>query len=181
MVWTWTVVGIFGVWAVLSVLNQFPRVRKDAGFFSSRIKSRDYLSLIPLWTFFAPTPGTHDHEVLFRDRLVDGRTTAWRQVSAIEVPWLCGLWNPGKRTKKAHLDLTVFLAQHAILAMNSKEEGAAKSVFVSLPYIGIATRVGSAPRGPLTAQRQFMVAMSNGYQHPVEAEIVFISPFFSLG
>jgi hypothetical protein len=155
-------------------------MRKDPKSFFARIKNWDYFSLIPLWTFFAPTPGTRDHEVLFRDRLIDGRDTAWRQISVINVPWSCGIWNPAKRMKKANLDLTVFLAQHLVNAIKLENEEAKKSVFLSLPYIGIATRVASAPRGPLTSQRQFLVALSNGYEDPREAEILFISPFFSL-
>ena len=144
---------IFLVWAVLSILNQFSSGIKSARFsIFSRIKLRDHFALIPLWTFFAPNPGTRDHDVLFRDQLVDGEHTAWRQLSDPSVQWSCAFWNPKKRIKKARLDLTVFLAQHLIRAVESGKEDTAQSVFLSLPYIGLATQVTTAPHGPLSAR-----------------------------
>jgi hypothetical protein len=175
------VVAIFLVWGALSVLNQFSSGVKRSRFpIFLHIKRNDHFSLIPLWTFFAPNPGTRDHDVFFRDQLVDGASTPWRQLSDNSVPWSCAVWNPRKRLKKAKIDMTVFLAQHLIRAAESRKEEAARSVFVSLPYIGLAMQVTAAPHGPLSARRQFMVALSYGYGELREPDILFISPLFDL-
>jgi hypothetical protein len=174
-------VAVFSAWAALSVINQFSSLMKHRRFaIFWRIKGCDYCSLIPLWTFFAPNPATRDYEVLYRDQLVDGEYTAWRQLYSDGVPWLCGLWNPLKRVKKANIDMTQFVAQELSRAIKSGKDDDARGVFISLPYIGLATRVTAAPRGPLSARTQFMVALSNAYSDLQEPDILFISPLFEL-
>ena len=65
---------LFIVWFLLSVLNQF-RFK-----FMYKVLAFDYFHLLPFWTFFAPEPGISDHELMYRDRAIDKTITPWKKV-----------------------------------------------------------------------------------------------------
>jgi hypothetical protein len=90
---------LVAVWLLLTLPAQY----RDWG---TRIARFDPLRLIPRWTFFAPNPAIHDHNLIVRSRDARGKETSWRSVrvcpprSAIDV-----VWNPHKRVRKVVIDL----------------------------------------------------------------------------
>lgn len=178
------IVAALAGWAVLSAINQFSttefrrRPQSRAARLIWSVKRADVFSLLPIWTFFAPTPGTNDHNVLYRDELVDGVMTPWHLVCDNSTRWTCVLWNPHKRLKKALLDMSHGLLRSAYRTVKAKRNP--KRMLVSLPYIGIATRVSSVDRGPLSARTQFMISISEGYKAGAEPKVLYISPLFGV-
>ncbi len=97
----------FAVWFALTVLNQSKRTRRFAG-------PIDPLSLlIPLWTFFGPSPGTTDTMVLYRTSLTPEPDTPWRLANQVmeRRGLLPILYGPHRRAEKAMLDLGQVLKQ----------------------------------------------------------------------
>ena len=68
-------ISIFGAYGLLSLLFQF----------ESRLKkwlaSKDALSLLPSWSFFAPIPGTSDYRIIFRDFSEDKSLGSWKRLA----------------------------------------------------------------------------------------------------
>jgi hypothetical protein len=179
------VMAIFAVWGALSVLNQFsPTYFRSHGWRSRPsqlllwVKRGDIFSLLPIWTFFAPTPGTRDHDVLYRDELVDGTLTPWHSVCDNSMTLTCVLWNPRKRLKKAIVDMSDSLLHSLYLV--TKAKGDPSSIPITLPYLGLATRVSGFERGPLSVRTQFVIAFSEGYRTEGEPVILYISPLFKI-
>ena len=154
------------VWAALTALNQFSQKfsrsdrRSRLGRLIWWIKARDRLSLLPIWTFFAPNPRTRDHDVYFRDRLVDGTITPWHAVCDNCPSLGCVSWNPRKRLKKAILDMSNFLVRSAHRSLVSK--GDHRLILVTVPYLGLAIRVSGIERGPLSVTRSLWFRNSSG-------------------
>lgn len=125
---------MFG-WLGLSAICQIP-----CGF-TRRLRVMDLAGLVPHWTFFAPTPGTCDYYLLYRDdQLLDSSLTAWREISLCDNrrPWHL-LWNPRKREKKALFDLTTALLREVQLEH-------LETIQLSVPYLALLTYVSSLPR-----------------------------------
>ena len=82
------------MWLVLTVANQFEYARAKLG----PILAHDVLGLIPVWTFFAPRPGTSDYRIFFRGKNARGESVPWAELELSEArkPWHF-LWNPHKR------------------------------------------------------------------------------------
>jgi hypothetical protein len=163
MVSTGVIVGFFSLWFVLSVLNQFGR-----GALIRPIKRRDALSLIPVWTFFAPRPGVTDYHVLFRDRGRDGRCGPWHEVQPDQSRWLKGLWNPEKRVRKGTTDVCNMLMRLPIAKLGKK-------VYLQVPYLTLLHHVCEEPRTEVSFLRQFAVVRTFGLGSTREPHVVFVS------
>lgn len=168
--------GLLALWFLLSVLAQFRRVAW-LGDWVSRVKHRDYLALIPAWAFFAPNPGTRDFELLFRDRLVDGQFTPWKEMERPVGSFLRAIWNPSKRRQKAVVDMCSLLTRMA--AENQTELGA-RRVVLSVPYLGLLTYISSLKAGPLSTSRQFLIATTFGYHSDKKPDILYVSHLHAL-
>lgn len=98
MSWLEVVVwAIVGFWLIVTVVYNLPGV-------TARLGRWDWLSLLPIWTFFAPNPGRSDLIFLARDQLPDGTYTRWRAVNRSAVVHVRGVWNPDKRGQKLITD-----------------------------------------------------------------------------
>lgn len=178
------IVVFLALWTALSVLNQFSttsfrrKPRSRGAQIIYRVKMLDVFSLLPIWTFFAPTPGTNDHNILFRDELVDGTLTPWHSVCENATSWTCVVWNPRKRLKKALLDMSHGLLRTAYRTVKSKRDP--RRMLLTLPYIGLARKVSSFKRGPFSKRTQFMISISDGYKSAEEPKILYISPLFEV-
>lgn len=100
---------LLGFLTTLTLLHQIPTARRH-------IQKLPLLSLLtPLWTFFAPTPGTFDTVLLFRcaedDDLV---TSAWRVATPTRFRrgLLPLLHNPYRRAEKCVLDMGLILREY---------------------------------------------------------------------
>jgi len=140
---------IFALWLIVTVLNQLNLDR------FKKLMRLDAFHLIPIWTFFAPNPGTSDYYLLFRDRLVNGSLTYWREiVLGAKAPWLRAFWNPERRRSKALLDLAT-----ALIQLTQGYEKA--QVTASIPYLLLLELVEAQDRTPLADARQFLIMIRN--------------------
>lgn len=162
-------IGLLVVWYVLSILAQIYR-----GGWMSAVKYHDIFSLIPSWTFFAPRPGTSDLNLLYRDRLIDGQLTPWREVSLGQGGFLRWIWNPDKRRRKCVTDMCQSLQAYALRTRSLER------VLIHLPYISLLNYVSALPRNGLHEATQFMLVRTYGEDRHEEPQIVFVSNFHSL-
>lgn len=93
---------VLTLWLVLTVANQFDYARSKLG----SVFTFDVLGLIPVWTFFAPRPGTSDYRIFFRGRNDCDESVPWNELELSEPrkPWHF-FWNPHKRHVKVLNDL----------------------------------------------------------------------------
>jgi hypothetical protein len=168
--------GLLAFWFLLSVLAQFRRVGR-VGEWLNGVKGKDVLALIPSWTFFAPNPGTRDHELLYRDRLVDGRYSTWKEIERPVGSLVRAIWNPSKRRQKAVVDMCSILMR---VAAQSKTEMAAKRLVISVPYLGLLTYVSCREASPLSVSRQFLIANTFGHHTDKKPEILYVSHLHAL-
>lgn len=169
---------LLSAWLLVSVIAQLRRVRRTNPLIKavSWLKWRDYCALIPSWSFFAPNPGTSDYRLLYRDKLCDEQYTAWKEVEFPSDPLIRWVWNPGKRAKKALVDMC-----SSLMSMASRDlKKPSKMVYISVPYITLLTYVSRQPRSPLSEHTQFMIAATFGRHEPKGPEILFISPLHQL-
>ena len=143
-----------------------------------RFKKYDYVALIPVWTFFAPNPGTRDYNVLYRHKLETDSYTHWRQLVENDPPITRAIWNPDKRTKKAISDFCVFFRQ-SLSSSLKKQQKDVKRLLVSVPYLGLASAVSSLTAAPMSEGVQFMIVWSYGYYPERAPDILFVSQVFA--
>jgi hypothetical protein len=136
-------------------------------------RSRDVFCLLPIWTFFAPNPGTTDTRLLWREALGSGHVGPWRELSPPRwSPWRA-LWNPDRRTQKAIADAGGLLAQH---------RGDSDSVQLTIPYLMLLRYVAAQCGSPHAIARQFVVVQTTGEPPDfAEVETVAISHWHALG
>ena len=135
---------VFGIWLLVTVLAHL----KPFG----ALRRWDHLALIPTWNFFAPRPSTDDYVLLYRMKLADGSRSCWTELRQDwKRDWWSALWNPGKRARKALLDLCMEL--RALLPELDSE-----ALTVSLPYLVLFFHAAHAATGATGVQ--FAVMMS---------------------
>ncbi|MDV2999579.1 MAG: hypothetical protein N5P05_001185 [Chroococcopsis gigantea SAG 12.99] len=114
------------IWFLLSIFRYIPKVEKW-------IIRWDRLALIPQWNFFAPMPNESDYYLYYRV-MNNSTISPWREVVfSLDRKWYGMIWNPGRRNRKAFIDLCQALSQ---LAKSSREE-----VLTSIPYLLILNMV----------------------------------------
>jgi hypothetical protein len=162
--------GFFALWFAVTALCQLPIP------LSERIQRMDVINVIPRWNFFAPTPGTYDVHLLFRDRLPDESLSRWYEVPRSIPPRLINpLWNPGRRHNKAVFDATRHLADES-----SRYRETPDLVQLSLPYIVILNFVSSLPRSYPACQTQFLLMRSFDRASFSQPSTIFLSSMHSL-
>ncbi len=120
------------------------------------LKARDPFALIPMWTFFAPNPGTTDTRLLWRERLFDGSISPWHEVDPPIGGVLRAVWNPRKRIRKAITDAC------SILARRAAAEPKNKLLLISIPFLMILRYICSFPASRLAVARQFVLCQTSG-------------------
>lgn len=160
------VIGLFGIWLLLSVLVYFPALRKV-------IRKLDWLALIPEWEFFAPIPGQQDYYVLYQDKYNDGTLTHWTEVkSAPQRGWWNMVWNPGRRGNKALFDLV-----HEFLKLVNSGD---RTLEFSIPYLSLLNYISSIPRSTSPKFTQFLLMYSHGNSAEEDPEVLYISRLHEL-
>lgn len=143
---------LFAVWAAATAAFQFdvPSIR--------RWSYRDCFGLLPLWTFFAPTPGQTDYHLLYRDQLTGGDLSPWSEIALTEGRKLhSACWNPEKRSKKVLSDVVQMLIE------TSAALQAPQHVILSTPYVLVLNVVMNEPRSADAARRMFVIAQTQGF------------------
>jgi hypothetical protein len=166
-------------WLCLTLARQLGEIKWHRRWtLSQAIQRHDVLQLIPSFYFFAPNPPMFEFELLYRDCLENGTTTAWRALDLYSSRWWRPLWNPEKRRSQVAFRLCSTLIQHAkaqIRGQRGREE-----LYVSAAYVALACRVTVAPHTLTTAATQFLIAISPGFDARKGAAIAFVSPAFRL-
>ncbi|MCC9704892.1 hypothetical protein E4N62_06260 [Streptomyces sp. MNU76] len=144
----------------------------------SRFRSKDTLSLVPNWKFFAPNPCMHDSHFLYRTVDADGDASPWQDSFAAETRKPQHIvWFPTRRADKS-----VFDACSDILPILEFGGFAAASQVPGYRLITEHLRVLIRSRGPVGEVRgfQFALAHATGYDTRHRPNLVFVSPFIPL-
>ena len=158
--------GLFAIWLAATIAAAFEGSR------AARVVHRvDALGLVPIWTFFAPNPGTFDYHLLSRTRARDGSTTPFGEVAPPVGMLRRSLWHPQKRVRKAIYDCC-----HELLAMRGVEREGAE---YSLAYLTLLSIVVADATRPDAEAVQFALVRS-GVQL-AEPELLARSRFHPLG
>jgi hypothetical protein len=155
-------------WLVASAIVQFKSPRFNF------LKRHDLFSLIPSWTFFAPRAGTYDCHLVFRERLLDGQITVWKELQLRDVSPLRVFWNPSKRSQKTLSDFSGALVRMSGRKMNRRQ------VYLSMPYVALANFVANLPASTLVRSRQFAVARTFGFIPEKDLQLIFRSGFHAV-
>jgi hypothetical protein len=158
-----------GAWALATVFNQFPSP------LTNQIRRMDRMQLVPLWTFFAPNPGTSDYHVVYRDLDAEGRPCRpWEEVCFAGRTPLSAFWNPQKRASKVVNDLT-----QSMIVMRREDETVTRA---SVPYVLLLQSVvRHAPCSEGAVSREFMIVQTSGWDPERPPELVFRSVRHRLG
>lgn len=184
----WILAGILGAWLIISGLGQIDVSEPRSVF--QRIRQWDLFGLIPIWTFFAPRPAWIDYHLLYRDRLGDGTVSPWTEVVPVSgrTP-VQALWNPGKRERKAIIDIVRTLTREiqngrADLPEEFRFAGRTaqhlpETIFTSLGYLALLHVVSRIPRLGTASETQFLVMQTDAAESG-EPEVLILSAFHSL-
>jgi hypothetical protein len=92
---------VFSSWFVITILWQFDLIREKVKF----LYKLNFFNAIPIWTFFAPTPGITDTHIIYRDKFSTGEISDWKEIGLLEErKWYHFFWNPHKRKSKLVVD-----------------------------------------------------------------------------
>lgn len=165
--------GLFGLWLLLSIWHQFVLVAALArGRWLKRL-SWDVFSLVPYWCFWTGSP-RRDCLLLYRDKLIDGRLTAWQNAWEVSPDSWVWIWSP--QCRKARV-IEKWIDPLRSLAEGKTEAG---RLFLSRLYVSVASYTSALQRSQWSEFRQFMIAKVAGFDQEVPAEILFVSPLFRL-
>jgi hypothetical protein len=143
---------------------------------SKRLVRLDTAGVLPSWRFFAPVPGRSDLFLMCRDERDDGSITGWQDVTPWEDRRSFNLvWNPGRRDRKALLDIAL------VLADARAQDVRASVIRASVPYLAILNYVSALPRPDNHVRTQFVIAhRHHGFGDEVPGP-TFVSERHALG
>lgn len=142
-------------WFLISIPNQLTNR------YGAWVQKINTYGFIPGWTFFAPTPGTLDYRLIYRDVLEDGTTGAWEEVDWCRPRLLLdAVWHPRRYKTKLIIDAINGLA--LVLAAMKKEgidvEQEQQGLILSTPYVILLNIVMGIPRqSPGSTARQMAI------------------------
>lgn len=156
----------FAVWLLVTILFQI----SPTGWIRWP-KYYDYFAMIPVWTFFAPNPGTTDVHLLYRDKVSNGAVMSWREVP-FHASVLRAVWNPRKRLQKGLSDLGNDLQGYAAEHLEHPE-----LILTHPGFIALLNFVSRQPHAPSTTFTQFALARSYGNHSETPTDVMFLSTF----
>jgi hypothetical protein len=135
-------------------------------------RSRDVFLLLPMWTFFAPNPGTTDARLLWREALGSRHLGPWHELSPPRSHPMRAIWNPNRRIQKA-IAVAGGLLAHA---------GESESTTLTIPYLLLLNYVAAQTGSPHAIARQFAVVRTSG-ESPAfdEVRMVALSRWHAVG
>lgn len=159
---------LLGLWFTASAVKQEPTRRTE---WHRRLDPGGLL--LPEWRFFAPHPGTHDNNVLYRDEMEDSELTPWREItSAVPRKLLHIFWFPEHRADKVIFDLA---AEVSNTILDGKLESP-EDIQLSLPYLFLLNHVThNHPHEARAVRTQFLIARSAGWDESEEPLMIFYS------
>ncbi|MDX3782687.1 hypothetical protein [Streptomyces europaeiscabiei] len=145
----------------------------------SRFRSKDVLSLVPNWRFFAPNPCMHDSHFLYRMVDADGNASPWHDAFTTETRKPQHIvWFPTRRADKGVVDACADI-------LPTLEFGGFEAASRTAGYRMVTEhlRVLIRSRGPMAEEArgfQFALARATGYDTRHRPSLVFVSPFVPL-
>jgi hypothetical protein len=166
----WSLYGLLAGWAGLTVFQQLDKPHW------LQWKVDPVAMGIPNWRFFAPTPGRHDFNLLYRNKLADGRLSEWREHSiGVERKAVHMVWHPVRRLEKALFDAITGLFQYAEAIEDERR------VQLTVPYIALLNFVSNEIEHAGDAvEVQFMIGHSAAHEASVEPKMLFLSAWHKL-
>lgn len=140
----------------------------------NRVRTRDPLSVVPNWRFFAPHPAVHDSHLLYRTLSADEETSEWVQLSLTPDRTVQQMvWFPDRRLGKAVFDVGDEILRNI---------GEGFGVMTRLPSYRtlvayLRREIREADDSARVKGFQFAFARSTGYDMSEEPEMMFISPY----
>lgn len=157
----------------LSILLTITTILKELNYFSKKNLSGFWITLIPKWSFFAPTPCVHDYHLLFRYKSEDNTVSDWQiAYQTKKRSPFSFIWNPEKKRNKGFLDAILNL-----LALCDQLENI-KQICICIPYLILLDKVDSMCQNPKMKQVQFIIltqSIDSGYQTSFISELHPIS------
>lgn len=149
----WGLAALFCVWLLFSAGCQL-----RGGWFERRLKTKDRFSLLPRYTFFAPSPANSDYHLLYRREHRDGTISPWQEiVLQSSRPWITALWNPKRRATKAVRDMIRSLGR-----MRLRLDGRLEALRFTRPYVGLARYVSRIEHPEGAVATQFLILKTFG-------------------
>lgn len=144
---------LFVGWFVATVAHQFARLRRYTGVISVQGMT------LPIWTFFAPYPGSQDAELLFRTFDEETNPREWRHIEIYQQRRLSHLLlHTNRRLEKVVFDA---VGEIRVLLRNHDNQG---SIVASPAYLILLSVVLAQAELPSDAKHvQFMLIQSGGY------------------
>jgi hypothetical protein len=158
------------VWFLLSILYQF-----NSGF-GKKLRQLNHFSILPGWTFFAPTPGTSDYRFVYRDVDATGNRSDWK-----EIDWcrsrsaLDAVWHPHRYRQKMIVD---FINAFGATLRGMQEQGTnidenPQLWMISTPYMNLLHIAMLMPLETHTRSRQFAILEQNRWA-PAQAPTLVV-------
>jgi hypothetical protein len=143
--------------------------QRRGGRFEQALRTRDVFCLLPLWTFFAPNPGTTDTRLLWRESLGPGQTSHWHELSPPGRRAWSAVWNPKRRIQKAITDAGALLSE-------ARARDDADVVMLSVAYLMLLGYVTVQVGSPRAFARQFILVQTSGEPQCFdEVKVLFVS------
>jgi len=161
---------LFSSWTIATIIYHFPNGNK----YFTKIGILSFF--IPQWNFFAPTPGTNDFYLLYREKLSNDFCSSWVEVNSFNRKrnLISIIWNPYKIEKKALLDFA--------LEINKESKNISKEninyVKLSMPYLLILNYISNLSHFSKNNTIQFMIMKKSSFSDSIDP--FFISGFHQL-
>jgi hypothetical protein len=141
-------------------------------------KRFDFLSILPYWTFFAPTPMVNDYRIFLVSRNVDEiDLDEWDELVFVsERKWFHFIWHPSKKKSKAVVDIVQYLTVHT-------QHLSSDQIVLSISYLNLSQFVESyICENQMKRDKagfQYLIAKDLGYQSHLNdiPEIIFRSAY----
>ena len=167
----------FSIWIFLTCLWQFEGIRKKYAW----LRKINFLNLLPIWTFFAPSPGMYDTHLLFRDKKGGGEVTDWVEV-VVTIPreQYHFVWNPLKRRNKLVVDA---ISEVKSIKNDAEKQGTDPEIVqnqikFSKGYLILLNIISKEPKVDDTSRaRQFIVCDATHISGERNLIPLFVSPF----
>jgi hypothetical protein len=138
------VIAILVIWFCASVVGQFATTR--LGMVLARCP------FVPRWSFFAPTPGTLDVRLYYRDKFPDGSLTIWTTVNVSRRGRCACVWNPHRRLRKALFDLSQAISRPQVPSPDDHN-------ILRVPYLVLLAVVVGEKHWPGASMVQFALVV----------------------
>jgi hypothetical protein len=145
---TWVFGTLFGIWILATILFQFPK-------FQPILSRFDLLTMLPTWSFFAPSPNTSDYTLFVRYWTGNNHVTGWRTILTPEHHRISFLWDPGRRYRKIIIDISQSFIEFVKMSSH-------KGIQYSTPYLLVLHHASSRPEAAFATGVQFAVGVQRG-------------------